>query len=159
MIEKIMQQARYQFASDVQVIHFPWLILSLALILFMEITQMNDANHKKTTNNVTKKQKIGTKITLLVLLRKSAEASITSIASLSDLNPTIMQHKNMAAISENPIIPYNKQLCILEYDLVNYAISNAFSSGLPIAVSYLPYATVKLDLYIQQRTAPAMRPI
>jgi len=62
----------------------------------------------KITNNITKKYKIGTKITLFVAARKSAEASITSIASLSDLNPTMMQHKKIAAASEKTIIPIKR---------------------------------------------------
>jgi len=44
-------------------------------------------------------------MTLFVLLRKSAEASMTSMASLRDLNPTITQHRKRADAIENPMIP------------------------------------------------------
>jgi len=72
----------------------PYGILGSADISFIEITHPNAPTQRENSNIEIKKWMIGTKITLLVQARKSAEASITSIANFKDLNPQITQNKN-----------------------------------------------------------------
>lgn len=58
-----------------------------------------------TAIKLARKKTNGTKIILLVVARKSAEASMTSIANLSDLNPQKMQQRNNKAITPTMIDP------------------------------------------------------
>jgi len=72
---------------------------------FTERIHIKAAIQMKIIRRVTKKYKIGTRMILFVLNKKSAEASITSIASFNDLNPIMIQHRNINAASEKKIIP------------------------------------------------------
>jgi len=94
---KTMYQTAYFSNSPLNVIDLYCGIVELGSILFIEMTAMNIPNQTKTTINVTKKYKIGTRISLFVLNKKSAAASITSIASLSDLHPHQIEHANTKA--------------------------------------------------------------
>jgi len=73
------------------------------------MTQEKAPNQTVNKTIVNIKCKIGTKITLFVQARKSADASITSIANLNELNPHAMQQKNK--IAKNP----NTKLAIKRY--------------------------------------------
>jgi uncharacterized protein YchJ len=80
--------------SYVHLSDFPCGIFGSADILFIETTHPNAPTQTEKSKIEIKKWMIGTKITLLVQARKSAEASITSIANFKDLNPQITQNKN-----------------------------------------------------------------
>lgn len=71
----------------------------------MEITHPKAPTHKANRNIESIKWNIGTKITLFVQARKSADASITSIANFKDLNPQITQNKNATDITATTINP------------------------------------------------------
>lgn len=71
----------------------------------MEITHPKAPTHKVNNNIESIKWKIGTIITRLVQARKSAEASITSIAIFNDLNPQITQNKNAIDMTATTISP------------------------------------------------------
>ena len=62
-----------------------------------------------------KKKRPGTSMILLVWARKSAEASITSMASLSDLYPQQMQQKKAEAKMPTMIVPIKRYF----YELSN----------------------------------------
>lgn len=71
---------------------FPYGILSLTWMWFIEITAANDGAQTRTEINESKKNTNGTAIILFVLARKSAEASRTSMAYFKELYP---QHTDM----------------------------------------------------------------
>jgi hypothetical protein len=65
--------------------------------------------HTTAKMRVMKKNKIGTPMSLFVSHKKSAEASMTSIANFNDLNPRQTQHKKPKARIDkttSPIIKY-----------------------------------------------------
>lgn len=77
-------------------------------ISFIETTHPNAPTQSVKRKIEIIKWIIGTKITLLVQAKKSAEASITSIANFKDLNPQITQHKNAVAKIDTTINPANQ---------------------------------------------------
>ena len=76
-----------------------------AYISFIDITHPKAPTHKEKSKIDKIKWNIGTKITLFVQAKKSAEASITSIAIFKDLNPQITQNKNATDSTATTIIP------------------------------------------------------
>jgi len=99
--------------SLVQVRSFPCTMISLALISFIEATQIIAPIHTKTQMICARKKIPGMTRILLVPARKSAEASMTSIANLRDFLPQQTQQKKPAAKIPKrivPIIQYNSFL-------------------------------------------------
>lgn len=76
-----------------------------AEISFIDTTHPKAPTHKAKRKIESIKWNIGTKITLLVQARKSADASITSIANFKDLNPQITQNKNATDNTATIITP------------------------------------------------------
>jgi len=74
--------------------------------LILHIRRLQPTEKKSKIESI--KWKIGTNITLLVQARKSAEASITSIAFFKDLNPQITQQKNATDNTAKTISPANQ---------------------------------------------------
>lgn len=79
-----------------------------AFISFIDTTHPKAPTHREKSKIESIKWKIGTNITLLVQARKSAEASITSIAFFKDLNPQITQQKNATDNTAKTISPANQ---------------------------------------------------
>lgn len=72
------------------------------------MTQKSIPTQRLTTIIVTKKKMIGTATILLDPYRKSAEASITSIASLRDYLPQKTMHAKQRARIEKPMAPHSR---------------------------------------------------
>lgn len=66
-----------------------------ALISFIEQMQAKALIQTKIEIKVKKKNMIGTSMIRLVVARKSAAASMTSIASFKDLKPKVMQQQKV----------------------------------------------------------------
>ena len=82
---KNINQAMYLILGSSQIRSLAWGIVPVsALILFIEATQVMAAIQTRMTIKIKKKYRTGTRTILLVAFRKSAEASMTSIASLRD---------------------------------------------------------------------------
>jgi uncharacterized protein YchJ len=82
--------------------------LGSAEILFIDTTHPKAPTQSENRKIEIKKWMIGTNITLLVHAKKSAEASITSIANFKDLNPQRTQNKNATDKIEVTIKPANQ---------------------------------------------------
>lgn len=80
-----------------------------AEISFIDTTHPKAPTHKVKRKIESIKWNIGTKITLLVRARKSADASITSIANFKDLNPQITQNKNATDNTAKTIRPASQK--------------------------------------------------
>ena len=88
----------------------PW-----ALMSFMATTVVKDANQKRTAINVRIKKRSGISRILLVPLRKSAEASMISIALFSESQlQNRQQAKRMVMIPETMVMA--KSLFCLDLD-------------------------------------------
>lgn len=93
-----MNQSAPWLKSSSIVMLFACGIVGCGSILFSDTTQNIIATQTLIPMIVTKKKKMGTNTSLLVLFKKSAEASITLIASLRDLQP---QNKQQAKHKAN----------------------------------------------------------
>jgi len=89
-----------------------WGIFGLILISFIETTQPRAPIHTMKKMSEMKKYRIGIEMILLVSHKKSAEASMTSMASFNDLNPRHTQHEKARARMEITINPTIIHICV-----------------------------------------------